>query len=90
MPIQSCVHNNVEHFLYRCSKGCTKKFLQKVNLLHIDLELRALNYQTQLYVDGILKCRGNCYKIHFSVNNSCNFKAISRSNILKQIYKTEK
>ena len=81
----------LEYFLKRCSKDCTKKnSLQRAELLQIELKLRDLNYQTPFYADCTLKYRKNCYKISFSVDNSCNFTVISKSNILKQIYKNEK
>ena len=80
----------LEYFLQRRPKDCTKKFLQRVDLLQIELELLGLNYQTPFYADCILKYRENRYKFHFSVDISCNFKVISKSNILKQIYKGEK
>jgi hypothetical protein len=80
----------LEYFLQRCPKDCTRKPLQRTNLLHIRLELRDLNYQTPFYADCILKCPENYHKIYFLVDNSCNFKAISKSDILKQIQKGEK
>ena len=80
----------VRYVLQRCPKDCTKKFLQRIDLLHIELELRGLNYKTPLYANCIIKYRENCHKIYFLVDNSCNFKATSKSNILKQIYKREK
>jgi hypothetical protein len=80
----------LEYCLQRCPKDCGKKLLQRVDLLHIELELRSLNYKTPFYVDCILKYRKNRNKTYFSVNNFCNFKAISKSNISKQIYKGEK
>ena len=67
-----------------------KKFLQRVDLLRIELELGGQNLQTPFYTDCILKYRESRYKIYFSVGNSCNFKAISKSNISKQIYKAKK
>ena len=78
-----------EHFLQRFHKDCTKKTLQRVDLLHVKLILQGLNYQTQFYADCILKCLENRHKIYFLVDNSCNFKAISKSNISKQIYKVD-
>jgi hypothetical protein len=81
----------LEYFLQRCCpKDCTRNPLQRTNLLHIRLKLRDLNYQTPFYVDYILKYQENCRKIHFSVDNSWNFEVISKSSILKQIYKGEK
>jgi hypothetical protein len=75
--------------LQRCPKDCTKKTPERTNLLHIRLELRDLNYQTPFYADYILKYQENCHRIHFFVDNSCNFEVISKNNILKQIYKKE-
>ena len=80
----------LERFLQRCPKGFTKRSLQRVDLLRIELELRWLNYQTPFYADCVLKYWENFHKIYFSVDNSCNFKAISKSNISEQIYKEEK
>ena len=80
----------MEYFLQRCVEDYIEKFLQGVDLLHIELELRRLNYETPFYADCTLKNWEDCYKIHFLVDNSCNFKVISKSNILKQIYKKEK
>ena len=80
----------LEYFSQRCPKDCTKKALQRVDLLHIELEFRALNYQTPFYADCILKSPKNLHKIYFLVDNSCNFEVISKSNILKQIDKKEK
>jgi hypothetical protein len=81
----------LEHCLQRYPpKGCTKKNLQKVNLLQIKLELRGLNYHTPFYADCILKCLENRYKIYFFTNNFYNFNVTSKSNISKQIYKGEK
>ena len=72
-------------------KSPAKKFLQRVNLLYIELKLWGLNYQTPpFYADFILKYRKNCREIYLLVDNSCNFKAISKNNILKQIYQGEK
>jgi hypothetical protein len=34
----------LEYFLQHCSKDCNKNPLQRVDLLHIELELRGLNY----------------------------------------------
>jgi hypothetical protein len=79
----------LEYFLQCYFKNCTKKVLQRVDLLHTELQLWGLNYQTPFYADCILRYRENCYKIHFSVDNCCNFKVISKSDILKQIYKGE-
>jgi hypothetical protein len=80
----------LEYFLQRCCpKDCTRNPLQRTNLLHIRLKLRGLNNQTPFYADYILKYQENCHKIYFSVDNSCNFEVISKSNILKQIYKKE-
>ena len=45
----------LKYFLQRFPKGYTKKPLQKVDLPHIKLELRGLNYQTPLYTDCMLK-----------------------------------
>ena len=74
------------YFLPRYSRDYTEKSLQRVGLLHIRLVvLRDLNYQTPFYADFISKYLENRYTIHFSVNNSCNFKAISKSSISKQI-----
>ena len=36
----------LEYFLQRCPKDCTKISLQRLDLLHIELELQGLNYQT--------------------------------------------
>ena len=80
----------LEYFLQCCPKDCIKKFLQRVDLTHIELELRGLNYQTPFCTDCILKYQENCYKIYFSVDNYCNFKAILKSIILKHRYKEEK
>jgi hypothetical protein len=80
----------VEYFLQRCPKDCTINPLQRANLLHIKLELRGLNYQTPFYANCTLKYKKNYHKIYLSVDNSCNFEVISKSNILKQIYKKEK
>ena len=83
----------LEYFLQRCRKGCAKKkSLQRVDLLlHIKHKLRwCLNYQTPFYADYILKYRKNCHKIYFSVDNYCNFKATSKSDIAKQKYKEAK
>ena len=56
----------IEYFLQRCPKDCTKKSLQKVDLLHIELKLRDLNCQTPFYADYISKYhRENCYKNYF-------------------------
>ena len=80
----------LEYFLQRFPKDCTKNPLQRTNLLHIRLKLRGLNYQTPFY--GIVpeNTKNNYQKIYFLVDNSCNFEAISKSNILKQKYKKEK
>jgi hypothetical protein len=67
----------LEYFLQHCPNDCIKRPLQKVDLLQIQLELRGVNYQTPFYADRILKYQENCHKNYFSVNNSCNFKAIS-------------
>jgi hypothetical protein len=75
----------LEYFLQRYLKDYTRNPLQRTNLLHIRLKLRDLNYQTPFYEDYILKYQENCHKIHFSVDNSCNFEVISKSSILKQI-----
>jgi hypothetical protein len=80
----------LEYFLQRCPKDCTRKPLQRTSLLHIRLKLRDLNYQTPFYADCTLKYQENCHKIHFSVDNSCYFEVILKSNILKQIDKKEK
>ena len=77
----------LEYFLQRYLKDCTWKPLQRTNLLHIRLKLRDLNYQTPFYAECTLKYPENYHKIYFLVDNSCNFKAILKSNILKQIYK---
>ena len=45
----------LEYFLQRCPKDCTEKFLQRADLLHIELELRGLNYKTPFYAEFILK-----------------------------------
>ena len=79
----------LEYFLQRCPKDCTRRPLQGTNLLHTRLVLRDLNYQTPFYVDCTLKYQKNHHKIYFSVGNFCNFEVISKSNILKQIYKKE-
>jgi hypothetical protein len=81
----------LECFLQRCPKYCTKRFFQRVVDLihHIELELQDINYQTPFCADCILKYPENCHKTYLSVNNSCNFKVISKSNISKQIYKGE-
>ena len=79
----------LEYFLQRCPKVCTKKFFQRVDALHIELKLWGKNYQTPFYAHYILKYRENCHEIYFSVNNFCNLKAISKSNVSKQIYKVE-
>jgi hypothetical protein len=76
----------LEYFLQRCPKDCTRKPLQRTNLLYIRLKLRDLNYETPFYADYTLKYHRNYQKNYFLVDNSCNFKAISKSNILKQIY----
>jgi hypothetical protein len=86
----STSYNMLEYFSQRYPTDCTKKILQKVGSPVIELELRGPNYQTPFYADCILKYQENCHKIYFSADNSCNFKAISKSNILKQIYKGEK
>ena len=75
----------LEYFLQRSPEDCTDLLL-----LHIELELLGLNYGTPLHAVCILKYPENCHKIYFSVDNSCSFKAISKSNILKQIYKGKK
>jgi hypothetical protein len=80
----------LEYFLQRCSKDCTRKPLQRTILLHLRLELRDLNYQTPFYADCTLKCQKNYHKIYVLVDNSCNVEVISKSNILKQIYKKGK
>jgi hypothetical protein len=80
----------LEYFLQCCFKGSTKKSLQRVDLLHIELESRDRNYKTPFYADCILKYPENHHKTYISIDNSCNFKAISKSDILKQIYKEEK
>ena len=85
--IQEVIARMLEYFVQRCPKDCTRQSPQKVNLLHIQLKLRGLNYQTPFYAYCILKCQENRYKIYFSVDNSCNFKVIPKSNILKQVYK---
>ena len=36
----------LEYFLQHCPKDCIKKLLQRINLPHIRLGLRDLNYQT--------------------------------------------
>jgi hypothetical protein len=80
----------LEYFLQRCPKDCTRKPLQRTNLLHISyirLKLRDLNYQTPSYADCNLKYQENHDKIYFLVDNSCNFIAILKSNISKQMYK---
>ena len=77
----------LEYFLQCCPKDSTKKFLLRVDSLHIELALLELNYETPFYADCILKYQENRHKIYFSVDNFCNFKVISKSNILKQIYK---
>jgi hypothetical protein len=79
----------LEHFLQRFPKDCTKKSLQRVDLLQDKLKLRCLNYQTPFYANCILKYHENCHKNYFWVDNSCNFEVISKSNISKQIYKVE-
>jgi hypothetical protein len=71
----------LNYFLQRCPKDCTKKPLQRVDLLHIELKLRVLNYKTPVYADCILKYRESCYKFFLLIDNSCYFKAISKSNI---------
>ena len=81
----------LKYFLLRCRKGRTKKkLLQRADLLHIELKLLGQNYQTPFYADCIIKYRENLHKICFSVDSSCNFKVISKSNISKQIYEEEK
>jgi Mg2+/Co2+ transporter CorB len=71
-----------------CCKGRTKKDpLQKVDFLHIELELWHLNYQTPIHADSILKYQENRPKICFLVDNFFNFEVISKINISKQIYK---
>jgi hypothetical protein len=76
----------LEYFLQRCClEYCTKKSLQRIDLLHIELEIWGLNYQTPFYADCILEYRENGYKIYFSADNSCNFKVISNSITSKQI-----
>jgi hypothetical protein len=78
----------LERFLQRFPTDCTKNFLQKMDfLLLVKLKLLDLNYQTPFYADCILKYREKCHKNYFWVDNSCNFKAISKSDISKQIYK---
>ena len=67
--------------------GLYEKYFQRVDLLHSELELLDINYQTPFYAECILKYRKNRHKINFSVDNSCNSKASSTSNTLKQIYK---
>jgi hypothetical protein len=80
----------LEFFLQRCCpKSCSKTSVQRVDLLHIEFKLRSLNYQTPFYAGCILKYQENYYKIHFSVDNSCNFITISKSNISKQINKED-
>ena len=83
--IQEVRVRTVRTLFKRCPKYCTKKSLQKVNLLHIELELRGVNYQTPFYADCILKYGENCHKIYFLIDNSFNFKAFLKSDILKQI-----
>jgi hypothetical protein len=55
----------LEYFLQLCHKDCTKRSLQRVDLLHIKLKLRGLNYQTPFYADCILKYLENCHKTTF-------------------------
>ena len=75
----------LEYFLQTCPEDLTKKIPSKIRFTaYIELELGGLNYQTPFYADCILKYQENCYKIHISVDNSCNFKVISKSNIPKQ------
>jgi hypothetical protein len=84
----------LEYFLQRCPNDySTRKPIQRTDLLHIRLKLRDLNYQTPRYADCTLKYqkkKKKYHKIYFLVNKSCNFEVISKSNILKQIYKEEK
>jgi hypothetical protein len=77
----------LEYFLQRCPKDCTRKPLQRTNLLYIRLELLGLNYQTLFYADYTLKYQKNYHKIYLLIDNSCNFEVISKSSILKQIYR---
>jgi hypothetical protein len=55
--IKEVIVHMLERFLQRCPKDCAKNFLQRVDLLHFELELRGLNYQTPFYADCILKYR---------------------------------
>ena len=79
----------LEHFSQRFPKGCTEKYLQKIDLLHVKLKLRGLNYQTPFYEDCVLRYQENCYKNYFWVGNFCNFEVIPKSNISKQIRKVQ-
>ena len=53
---------------------------QRVDLLHVELELRDLNNKTPAYEDCILKYRESNHKIYFSVDKSCNFRVILKIN----------
>jgi hypothetical protein len=76
----------IEYFLQRYPNKCIRKFFQRENLLYIRLVLRNLNHQTPLHTECTIKYRENRYESYFLVGNSCNFKAISKSNVLKQTY----
>jgi hypothetical protein len=82
----------LEYFLQRYLKDCTKKrpLFQRAKLLHIELELQGLNYQTPFYADCILKYREIAAKSTFWLINLAILKQSQKSNISKQIYKGEK
>jgi hypothetical protein len=57
----------LEYFLQRCRKDRTKWFLQRVDLLHIKLKLRDLNYQTPFFADCILNTKKIATKFNFQL-----------------------
>ena len=87
--VRVCV---LEYFLQRYPKDCTRNPLQRTNLLNLRLKLRDMNYQTPFHGDCTLKYpkKKNYHRIYILANNSWNFEAISKSDILKQIYKKGK
>jgi hypothetical protein len=80
----------LEYFLQRCPKDCTRKPPSKNKFTTYQAQITGPELSNSVYADYNIKYQENCHKIHFSVDNSCNSKAISTSNTLKQIYKGEK
>jgi hypothetical protein len=77
----------LEYVLQRYPKDYTKKIPSNCRSTTQQACITGPEVLNSVYADYILKYFENCCKIYFSVDNSCNFEANSKSNISKQTYK---